>query len=63
MKIAALTMVTLFVIYFAYNMSRDIVADGVLKSGSVGERGGVLVLVVLPTVLTLASLVYLWTFL
>lgn len=63
MKIAALTMVTLFVIYFAYNMSRDIVADGVLKSGSVGERGGVLILAILPSILSLASLVYLWTFL
>ena len=62
MKIAALAMVTLFVIYFSYNLSQDVMADECWRpGGQAHHRFGVVVFVVAPTALALASLVYLWS--
>lgn len=62
MKIAAMTMVTLYIIYWAYNNAQGVLADECWQSGGQrGDRVTLSLLVVLPNAIALAALVYLWS--
>ena len=62
MKIAAMVMVTLYIIYWSYVTSHGVVADECWKSGGdQSHRATLSLLIVLPTALVVCALVYLWS--
>lgn len=62
MKTASLLMVTLYVLYWVYNNIPAIVHDPCWQSsGKVSDRVALSLIIVFPTALALAALVYLWS--